>query len=165
MIDFSEILPVGMIAQGGLVAQAMANAAQKIAKTPHWEAFHYEKTSENSFELTGGVVSQQNGSKRWLEPHDSIIISHEQIIEEFAKLSPESIASPHQAQSTHHNHHASQAHSMLTPATDDATAPIEYLHLSLRLPTDHSSREKILKSCHLEASIFGAKIVSCSLSN
>lgn len=153
MIDFSEVLPVGMIAQGGQVALAMANAAQKLSKIPGWEAFHYERTSENSFELTGGIVSIQSGSKRWLEPHDCVIISKEQIIEELAKIAPE------------HDGNLSASNSATTSSATDDSNQVEYLHLTLRLPSDASSKAKILKACHLQADVFGAKITSCHLSN
>ena len=42
MLDLSEMLPVGMVAHGGQVAQIMAQLAQRQRGLPGWEAFHYE---------------------------------------------------------------------------------------------------------------------------
>ena len=159
MIDFSETLPVGMVAHGGQVAQAMALAAQKMHNIPNWEAFHYERMSENSFELTGGIVSNSNGAKRWLEPHDSIIISLTQIIEAYASLFPEEIQlAP-----------VIEKKGAITNTTNAAKTISQdddlMLQLTLKLPKDEASRKRILQACHLYADFDGATIIACELKN
>jgi hypothetical protein len=159
MIDFSETLPVGMVAHGGQVAQAMALAAQKIHNILNWEAFHYERMSENSFELTGGIVSNSNGAKRWLEPHDSVIISHTQIIEAYAILFPEEIQL---APITVKKEVATNTNNPTMPTLQNEDL---LLQLTLKLPKDEAERKKILQACHLYADFQGATIIACQLKN
>jgi hypothetical protein len=159
MIDFSETLPVGMVAHGGQVAQAMALAAQKIHNILNWEAFHYERMSENSFELTGGIVSNSNGAKRWLEPHDSFIISHTQIIEAYAILFPEEIQL---APITVKKEVATNTNNPTMPTLQNEDL---LLQLTLKLPKDEAERKKILQACHLYADFQGATIIACQLKN
>ena len=152
MIDFSEILPVGMVAHGGQIAQAMAYAAQNSHNTPNWEAFHYERLSGDRFELTGGIVNVSHGGKRWLEPHDSIIISHAQIIAAFYTLFPEQqdVCAPTLPLPSQTDHATLETHEV-------------HLHLTLKLPEDAVLRENILKACHLNAHFLGAQIIACHL--
>ena len=98
MFDFSEMLPVGMVAHGGQVAQVMADIAKRQRGLPDWEAFHYERISDQAVELTGGIVSTASGAKRWLEPHDCVTIPLAAVALEMQKLglisAPQAPANP-----------------------------------------------------------------------
>ena len=50
MQELTEMLPVGMVAHGGQVAQIMAELAQRQRNLPGWEAFHYEKISDTDWQ-------------------------------------------------------------------------------------------------------------------
>ena len=151
MIDFSEMLPVGMVAHGGQVAQIMAEIAKRQRGLADWEAFHYEKISESAVELTGGIVSISNGAKRWLEPHDCITIPFAAVIAEMQKQGL--LEAP--------IHTEVKPHTALTPPAE--TQDFSYLHLKLALPRDAASRQKILQALHLQADLMGASIVACHL--
>lgn len=161
MIDFSEMLPVGMVAHGGQVAQIMAELAKRQRGLADWEAFHYEKVSDVAVELTGGIVSITNGAKRWLEPHDCITIPLAAVISEMQKqglleTAPEppitQLPAQRQTQSGNQTN---------IPSTSNADYP--YLHLKLALPVDPLSRQKLLQTLHLQADLMGATIIACSL--
>lgn len=159
MIDFSEMLPVGMVAHGGQVAKIMAEIAKRQRGLADWEAFHYEKISDSAVELTGGIVSINNGAKRWLEPHDCITIPLAAVVAEMRKqglledaplpdltlikeqTSPDYPARTNTSGSTHYPH----------------------LHLKLALPEDPLARQQLLKALHLQADLMGATIIGCHL--
>lgn len=156
MYDFSEMLPVGMVAHGGQVAQIMADLAKRQKGLADWEAFHYERISDTAVELTGGIVSMINGSKRWLEPHDCVTIPLTAVVQEMQKQGLlQADASPPDAR-----------HEPL-PFNNQSALPQapgrEILHLSLALPLDPIGRQRILKSFQLEADFFGAEVIACSL--
>ncbi|MBR7800395.1 hypothetical protein [Undibacterium fentianense] len=161
MIDFSEMLPVGMVAHGGQVARIMADIAQRQRGLENWEAFHYEKISDSAVELTGGIVSIQNGSKRWLEPHDCITIPLAAVFAEMQKQglvdSPAVLPMPHL-----------NALNTANPPTMNGSDVVSsgshaFLHLKLALPSDQASRQKILSKLHLEADLLGATVIACHL--
>ncbi len=154
MIDFSEMLPVGMVAHGGQVAQIMAEIAKRQRGLADWEAFHYEKISESAVELTGGIVSISNGSKRWLEPHDCITIPLAAVIAEMQKQGL--LASPMQLDKI------DLANNQINSTHSD-TQEYTYLHLKLALPKDTVSRQKLLQTLHLQADLLGASVVACHL--
>ncbi|MBC3875840.1 hypothetical protein [Undibacterium flavidum] len=159
MIDFSEMLPVGMVAHGGQVAQIMAEIAKRQRGLADWEAFHYEKISDSAVELTGGIVSITNGAKRWLEPHDCITISFAAVIAEMQhqgllETVPEANTVPAKIQALNNDR------TMLNTASN---AHYPYLHLKLALPDDPLSRQKLLQTLHLQADLMGATIIGCSL--
>lgn len=160
MIDFSEMLPVGMVAHGGQVAQIMAEIAKRQRGLPDWEAFHYEKISDSAVELTGGIVSTASGTKRWLEPHDCITIPLAAVVAEMQKqglleTAPQAISTLTKTNSNSTNDTISSAS---TPA-----AEYHYLHLKLALPQDPTQRQKLLQSLHLQADLMGASVVACHL--
>lgn len=155
MIDFSEMLPVGMVAHGGQVAQIMAEIAKRQRGLADWEAFHYEKISDSAVELTGGIVSITNGAKRWLEPHDCITIPLAAVIAEMQKQGLLETASPPASAP------AQAEHQIKTNVVGSADYP--YLHLKLALPNDPLSRQKLLQTLHLQADLMGATIIGCSL--
>ncbi len=162
MIDFSEMLPVGMVAHGGQVAQIMAEIAKRQRGLPDWEAFHYEKISDSAVELTGGIVSTANGTKRWLEPHDCITIPLAAVVAEMQKqglleTAPQVTSMPIKSNSSN----ATDAVGISTPATPPAE--YHYLHLKLALPQDPTQRQKLLQSLHLQADLMGASVVACHL--
>ncbi len=152
MFDFSEMLPVGMVAHGGQVAQIMADIAKRQRGLADWEAFHYERISDTAVELTGGIVSTANGSKRWLEPHDCVTIPLAAVVQEMQKqglLSSTPSPGPNAA-----------------PAAREMQTPVQsgdILHLSLALPTDPIGKQRLLKTFHLQADFFGAQVIACSL--
>lgn len=159
MIDFSEMLPVGMVAHGGQVAHIMAEIAKRQRGLADWEAFHYEKISDSAVELTGGIVSINNGAKRWLEPHDCITIPLAAVVAEMQKqgllsspLPPES-SMPQAAQGGY------QSDSQLVNTPHN----YPFLHLKLALPSDPLSRQHILQTLHLQAELMGATVVACHL--
>lgn len=151
MIDFSDMLPVGMVAHGGQVAQIMAEIAKRQRGLADWEAFHYEKISEEAVELTGGIVAISNGAKRWLEPHDCITIPFAAVIAEMQKQGL--LETPVQTKRV-----ANVAQPKPNEVQDFA-----YLHLKLALPSDAASRQKILQALHLQADLMGASVVACHL--
>ncbi|MFA9274310.1 MAG: hypothetical protein ACEQSE_05485 [Candidatus Aquirickettsiella gammari] len=159
MINFSDMLPVGMVAHGGQVAQIMADIAKRLRGLEGWEAFHYEKVSDSAVELTGGIVSITNGAKRWLEPHDCITIPLAAVVAEMQKqglLSTlDSATAPELAQTK----------SLVPGDYQDkgSNAQYPYLHLKLALPDDALSRQKLLQTLHLQADLMGATIIGCHL--
>jgi hypothetical protein len=157
MIDFSEMLPVGMIANGGQVAQILAELAKRQRNLPDWEAFHYERSSESSFELTGGIVSIGNGgAKRWLEPHECISISLEALIVEMQKQGLFPSQNPTNIPALSHP-------AVTESETAALVTDVLYLNLTLTLPSDEIGRQRILRAFHLHSDFFGAQVIACSL--
>lgn len=154
MFDFSEMLPVGMVAHGGQVAQIMADIAKRQRGLPDWEAFHYERISDQAVELTGGIVSTASGAKRWLEPHDCVTIPLAAVALEMQRLglisTPQAPANP-------------LGRSPEQPVVISSDTK-DILHVSMTLPTDIIGRQRILKAFHLGADFFGAEVIACSLS-
>lgn len=152
MLDFSEMLPVGMVAHGGQVAQIMAEIAKRQRGLPEWEAFHYERISETAFELTGGIVSALGGNKRWLEPHDCVTVPLTAVIQEMQKqglLTPMALESEDSALSG--------------MAAQAVRQQGDILHVSFVLPIDPIGRQRLLKTFHLQADFFGAEVIACRL--
>lgn len=156
MFDFSEMLPVGMVAHGGKLAQIMADLAKQQKGLEDWEAFHYEKISDTAVELTGGIVTQVNGSKRWLEPHDCVTIPLVLVVKEMQRqgLVPGDSATPEPDQE------AIDATVHLPPNSQESH---DILHVSFALPMDPIGRQRLLKTFHLQADFFGAEVIACSL--
>lgn len=156
MIDFSEMLPVGMVAHGGQVAQIMAEIAKRQRGLADWEAFHYEKISDSAVELTGGIVSTASGSKRWLEPHDCITIPFAAVIAEMQKQGLLETAPIEQTATA-------LMPSKAKSAEKSSSQDYRYLNLKLALPQDPLQRLKILQTLHLQADLMGASVVACQL--
>jgi len=168
MIDFSEMLPVGMVAHGGQVAQIMAEIAQRQRGLPGWEAFHYEKISDAAVELTGGIVSSNGGNKRWLEPHDCITIPFSAVIAEMQAQGLLSAASPvvdlavdsdRNADKTTQKNRAYELNQPISVSNQDFTQ----LNVTFMLPAEPQERQRILQAFHLQANIMGAQIIACRL--
>lgn len=157
MIDFSEMLPVGMVAHGGQVAQIMAEIAQRQRGLAGWEAFHYEKISDSAVELTGGIVSTASGSKRWLEPHDCITIPFAAVIAEMQKQGLLETATPPELDT------AASIYPEAGGASRNSSQDYCYLNLKLVLPQDPLQRKKILQALHLQADLMGATVIGCQL--
>ncbi len=156
MFDFSEMLPVGMVAHGGKVAQIMADLAKQQRGVKDWEAFHYEKISDSAVELTGGIVSYASGAKRWLEPHDCVTIPLAAVVQEMQRqglLSTSSNISTKEIDKLASTHGSSN--------TSDLSR--EVLHVAFALPDDPAGRQRILKTFHLHADFFGAEVLACSI--
>jgi len=158
MLDLSEMLPVGMVAHGGQVAQIMAQLAQRQRGLPGWEAFHYEKISDSAVELTGGIVSNQSGSKRWLEPHDCITIPWAAVIAEMQTQGLLSTAAPALADDP-----APRFEKLDTTHADTASTDYTQMTVTFALPTDALARQQLMQAFHLQANIMGAKIIACRL--
>nr|WP_315477491.1 hypothetical protein [uncultured Undibacterium sp.] len=168
MIDFSEMLPVGMVAHGGQVAQIMAEIAQRQRGLQGWEAFHYEKISDAAVELTGGIVSSNSGNKRWLEPHDCITIPFSAVIAEMQAQGLLSTATPvvdlavdsdRNADKTTQKNRAYELNQPISVSNQDFTQ----LNVTFVLPADLLERQRILQAFHLQATIMGAQIIACRL--
>lgn len=152
MFDFSEMLPVGMVAHGGQVAQIMADIAKRQRGLADWEAFHYERISDSAVELTGGIVSTATGNKRWLEPHDCVTIPLSAVVLEMQKLgllTPMALAGEHQV--------------LPNLPAQSVTQQGDILHVSFVLPIDPIGRQRLLKTFHLQADFFGAEVIACRL--
>lgn len=158
MQELTEMLPVGMVANGGLVAQIMAELAQRQRNLPGWEAFHYERVSDTAVELTGGIVSTNNGHKRWLEPHDCITIPLAAVILEMQKQGLcEATSEPNQ--NTVKENKAS-IDTVSTGKTGSQT-----LHVCFALPDDPEARLRALQALHLDAEFLGARVLACHFEN
>jgi hypothetical protein len=149
----AEMLPVGMLASGGVIAQAMSELANRKCGMPGWEAFHYERISDTEFEITGGVVTIVGGVKKWPGPHDSLTINEAEILEELnQRVLDEAQAAPNSAP---------QTIAAGTAKVNAGTA--QYLQVVFALPEDEIGRQRILKAFHLHADFFGAKVQTCAL--
>ena len=144
----AEMLAVGMLANGGIIALAMSAVANRKCNMPGWEAFHYERISDTEFEITGGATLIVGGIKKWPGPHDSLIITEAEILDE---LNPASSLEPQVIPST-----------IASPSTIDAPAN-QFLQVVFTMPDDEPGRQRILKAFHLHADFFGAKVQACSL--
>jgi hypothetical protein len=150
----SEMLPVGMLASGGVIAQAMSTIANRQRGVQDWEAFHYERISETEFELTGGIVVVVGGIKKWPGPHDTVIIHTSEILSELNPLS--STQSPISTNLVAAEHAISDALIM-------GNTKAQQVQVVFSLPDDEIGRQRILKAFHLNADFFGAKVLACSL--
>jgi hypothetical protein len=148
--SLAEMLPVGMLANGGLAADAMAAIAHRRHAVAGWEAFHYERISVSEFEITGGMLVMAGNSKKWPGPHDCVIVTEVEILQEMhAMTGPiEASATPPPA-------------AILTASAVQSSG--QYLQVQLALPEDEAGRQRILKAFHLQADFFGAKVLACSL--
>ncbi|MBI3713515.1 MAG: hypothetical protein HY253_11230 [Burkholderiales bacterium] len=158
MQELTEMLPVGMVANGGLVAQIMAELAQRQRNLPGWEAFHYERVSETAVELTGGIVSTNHGNKRWLEPHDCITIPLAAVILEMQKQGLCEAKSESGKLAT--NERKLSVTDASTPNSNTQT-----LHVCFALPDDPSARLRVLQALHLDAEFLGARVLACHFEN
>lgn len=163
MLDFSEMLPVGMVAHGGQVAQIMAQIAQRQRGLPGWEAFHYEKISDSAVELTGGMVSNQSGSKRWLEPHDCITIPWAAVIAEMQAQDLLSTTATALAADPVASIDKPVAQQVSSASAALGSTHSTQMQVTFVLPTDALERQRVLQAFHLQADIMGAKIIACPL--
>ena len=148
----AEMLPVGMLANGGVIALAMSAVANRKRNMPGWEAFHYERISDAEFEITGGATLIVGGIKKWPGPHDSLTITEAEILDE---LNPASSVEPQSIPSTSASLNASSSKS--------AANSSQYLQVVFALPEDELGRQRVLKAFHLHADFFGAMVQTCSL--
>ena len=149
-----EMLPVGMLANGGIIALAMSAVANRKRNVAGWEAFHYERISDVEFEITGGATLIAGGIKKWPGPHDSLIITEAEILDELnPSMSVEAQALPSPATSTPR---------IANPSTTTANSS-QFLQVVFALPDDEVGRQRILKAFHLQADFFGAKVQTCAL--
>ena len=158
--DLSDMLPVGMLANGGMAAEAMSALANRKHPAPGWEAFHYERISDQQFEITGGVAAIVGGMKKWPGPHDTVTLNESEIIEEMQR-SQARHASPDFSEAARPQVNTSAA--PISGSSAAAGTPAKYLHLVLALPDDEAGRQRLLKAFHLQADFFGAKVQACSL--
>ncbi len=161
--DLSDMLPVGMLANGGLAAEAMIALANRLHDVPGWGAFHYERNSETSFDITGGMVVMAGASKKWPGPHDTVTVTETQILQEMRDL-----RNPLQAPVTGPAAAAAvmpinQAVPVIGNSGVSAGTAGTYLNVTFSLPEDDAGRQRILKAFHLQADFFGARVEACSL--
>lgn len=155
--DLADMLPVGMLANGGLAAEAMSMLANRKHGAPGWEAFHYERISETQFDITGGIAVMVGGVKKWPGPHESVILTEAEILAEI-----------HNSQAGNASPSSKEIPAMLefSPSSSPRnTAATKYLNVVFALPEDEAGRQRILKAFHLQADFFGAKVQACSLSD
>jgi hypothetical protein len=150
----AEMLPVGMLANGGAIALAMSAVANRKRGVPDWEAFHYERISDAEFEITGGAVAMVGGVKKWPGPHDTLTIGEAEILEELNQFSVD------ESPSATLNFAAP-----LQTAGNAEIAPgaTQHLQVVFALPEDEIGRQRIFKAFHLQADFFGAVVQTCAL--
>ena len=147
----AEMLPVGMLANGGIIALAMSAVANRKRNVPGWEAFHYERISDAEFEITGGTTLIVGGIKKWPGPHDSLVITESEIMDE---LNPVSSVEP---QAT-----PSPLTSFIASSSTTTANSSQYLQVVFAFPEDELGRQRVLKAFHLHADFFGAKVHTCA---
>ena len=154
----AEMLPVGMLANGGIIAFAMSAVANRKRNMPGWEAFHYERVSDAEFEITGGATLLVGGIKKWPGPHDTLIITESEILDELnPTMSVQARALLLFPAS------ASALTSRIASSANTASSSSQHLQVVFVLPDDEAGRQRILKAFHLQADFFGAKVQTCSL--
>jgi hypothetical protein len=154
--SLADMLPVGMLANGGIAAAAMSALANRQHDSSGWEAFHYERISATEFEITGGIAVMAGGVKKWPGPHATVIVSEADILAEMHRMQA-SRDLPAISDTA-----APKAKPM--PNVSSAGAQAVYLNVTLALPDDEAGRQRILKAFHLHADFFGARVQACSLS-
>ncbi|MFZ6871737.1 hypothetical protein ACO0LF_06645 [Undibacterium sp. Di27W] len=160
-----EMLPVGMIAGGGMAAMAMAVVANRhfLAAQPvgqqdsDWQAFHYERISATEFEITGGIADASSGGRKFHGSHDTVIITEAEILAEMRKMLPQ----PQSVQGWSAPVPAPVLAPVLAPASLSGNANV--LKVIFTLPEDEQGRQRILRAFQLQADFFGAKVQACSL--
>lgn len=152
--NLNDLLPVGMLTSGGLIADAIAAVAHRQQAEPGWQAFHYARLDAQQFEVTGGIVELQAGVKKWPGEHSCVYITEADILAEMQRLTPVST----QALSSTMVETASPT-SIVTPHNGQST----YLNLTLALPADPQQRQAVLQRLHLDADLFGARVLACRL--
>ncbi|MFZ6741954.1 hypothetical protein ACO0LC_01835 [Undibacterium sp. JH2W] len=168
--SLAEMLPVGMIAGGGMAAVAMATVANRhfLAAQPvelqdsDWRAFHYERISTTEFEITGGIADASSGGRKFHGNHDTVIISEAEILAEMCLLLPHPV-SVTPAASTASAPSASHAGVLPVATSTAATTHANVLKVIFTLPEDEQGRQRILRAFQLQADFFGAKVQACSL--
>lgn len=162
--NLAEILPVGMIAGGGVVALAMAAVANRKflaaqsaeQQNSGWQAFHYERISASEFEITGGIADPSSGGKKFHGAHDTVIITEAEVLTEMQLMLPPA-ATTASANATTANATAQ------TVTTMQGTNTANVLKVIFTLPEDEAGRQRILRAFQLQADFFGAKVQACSL--
>ncbi|MFZ6720161.1 hypothetical protein [Undibacterium sp. Ji49W] len=149
--SLADMLPVGMIAGGGLAAAAMAIVAQRKQQQSGWEAFHYERISSAEFEITGGIAVINGGVKKFQGAHDSVLISETEILAEMRRQQGD--AEPVKAVLS----------SPPVPLSVAISSGTPLLKVVFSLPEDEAGQQRILRAFQLQADFFGAKVQSCSL--
>lgn len=158
--NLSDLLPVGMLTSGGLIADAIAAVAQRQQAEPGWQAFHYARLDAQQFEVTGGIVELQAGVKKWPGEHSSVCIAEADILTELQRLTQMSVA-PAQSSVTDETTEVVTATS--TPISTSYQQQSSYVNLTLALPTDPQQRQAVLQRLHLDADLFGARVLACRL--
>ena len=148
--SLSDMLPAGMLVNGGIAAEAMATLANRKHVTPGWEAFHYERISESQFEITGGMAVTVGGLKKWPGLHDTVTLNEADIIAEMQR--GQTLNTP-----------LSITEKPLQQLDTPSSAKPQYLSVVFALPEDEAGRQRLLKAFHLQADFFGAKVQACSL--
>lgn len=161
--NLDELLPVGMLTSGGLIAEAIARVAQKQVSMSDWAAFHYAKNSDGTLEITGGIVSTHGGTKKWLGEHDIIQIRAEDVLSELNQLTQ--LTQLNQQQGATNTAPEQQA---IAASTNKFTQPAsagsaKKMQVVFALPDDPTEQLAILKRFHLSADICGAQVLACHL--
>lgn len=152
--NLNDLLPVGMLTSGGLIADAIATVAKRQQAEPGWQAFHYARLDAQQFEVTGGIVELQAGVKKWPGEHSSVCITEADILAEMQRLTPVVTQTPPSAVAQ-----TASSTSIATPHNPQSA----YLNLTLALPADPQQRQAVLQRLHLDAELFGARVLACRL--
>lgn len=161
-VSLAEMLPVGMIAGGGMAAMAMAMvanrhflAAQPVEqKNSDWQAFHYERISATEFEITGGIADASSGGRKFHGSHDTVIITEADILAEMQLMLPQAASSLSPGFT---------APTVQSVSTANNASSANVLKVIFTLPDDELGRQRILRAFQLQADFFGAKVQACSL--
>ncbi|MES2038258.1 MAG: hypothetical protein V4495_10490 [Pseudomonadota bacterium] len=160
--SLAEILPVGMIAGGGMAAMAMAAVANRkfLAAQPAeqqnsgWQAFHYERISATEFEITGGIADPSSGGKKFHGAHDTIVITEAEVLAEMQLMLPQAATTTV----------ATVMATLVQPVNIiQGTNTANVLKVIFTLPDDELGRQRVLRAFQLQADFFGAKVQACSL--
>ena len=159
-----EILPVGMLANGGGPAQAMESVATRKNGIEGWEPFHYEKISATEFEVTGGIPAMIAGAKKWPEPHTTVIVSEEEIAQELAADLVEETS-----QGKDDSGAAVMVGAVQSAPSVPELMPLEranntpkYMTVVLRMPADKAGHQRIVDTLGLDRNFFGAVVMATS---
>lgn len=146
---------VGMLGNGAPQSQLLEQVAIRKHGIDGWEPFHYEKISENEYEVSGGMPVLVGGVKKWPGPHSTVVVM---LAELELAAAPAEIAAVQP-----------QTAALLMPAlpgqdTDGGAAP-NFLTVVLQLPSDEAGRKRICNALSLDANFFGATVTATSLAD
>ncbi|MDY7577289.1 hypothetical protein RGU70_02960 [Herbaspirillum sp. RTI4] len=149
--DDADFLPVGMLTNGHAAVQMMQTIAINKQGVAGWEPFHYEKISATEYELTGGLLTVTGNSRKWLEPHTTVIVSEEEIATALRATMPPVVATAPVPD-------LAAAAPVIAPAVST-----QYMTVTLTLPADEAGRQRLRDALRVGSDFFGATVIANSL--